>query len=77
MHRECASRLDTRGMRIPIFVVDAFTTKRFSGNPAAVLLLERELDDALLHAIAQENNLSETAFLVPAGDAWHLRWCSA
>lgn len=61
-------------MRVPIFVVDAFTTKRFAGNPAAVLLLERELDDALLQAIAQENNLSETAFLVPASDAWQLRW---
>lgn len=61
-------------MRAPIFFVDAFTSKRFAGNPAAVVVLERYPEDALLHAIAAENNLSETAFLVPAQDAWQLRW---
>jgi predicted PhzF superfamily epimerase YddE/YHI9 len=56
--------------------VDAFASAPFSGNPAAVMLLDAWLDDAILQAIAQENNLAETAFLVPtAGDADHeLRW---
>lgn len=56
-------------MRIPIFQVDAFTKRRFAGNPAAVMLLERFLDDAVLQQMAAENNLAETAFLVlDAGD---------
>ena len=56
------------------YVVDAFTDKVFAGNPAAVCVLGRWPDDALLQAIAVENNLSETAFAVPAGDAYRLRW---
>lgn len=51
-------------MRIPIYQVDAFTSKVFSGNPAAVCMLDRWIDDSTLQAIAAENNLSETAFLV-------------
>lgn len=61
-------------MRVPIFQVDAFTTQLFAGNPAAVMRLERYPDDATLQAIAGENNLAETAFLVPEGDDYHLRW---
>ena len=61
-------------MRVPIFQLDAFTTRRFAGNPAAVMVLERYPDDAVLHAIAVENNLSETAFLVREGDDYRLRW---
>jgi PhzF family phenazine biosynthesis protein len=61
-------------MRAPIFHVDAFATTRFTGNPAAVVVLEHYLDDAILQAVAAENNLSETAFLVPAGDDWQIRW---
>lgn len=61
-------------MRVPIFQVDAFTTKRFAGNPAAVMVLEDFPDDALMQAIAAENNLAETAFLVPAGEDYRLRW---
>lgn len=61
-------------MRTQIFQLDAFTTRRFAGNPAAVMPLESFLDDALLQQIAAENNLSETAFLVPAGDDYSLRW---
>ena len=61
-------------MRVPIFQVDAFTKKRFAGNPAAVMLLERFPDDALLQAIAAENNLAETAFLVRQPEQYHLRW---
>jgi PhzF family phenazine biosynthesis protein len=60
---------------VPLYVVDAFTDRRFGGNPAAVVLNERWLKDGLLQAIAAENNLSETAFLVPREDGdWDLRW---
>jgi PhzF family phenazine biosynthesis protein len=61
-------------MRIPLFQLDAFTTRRFAGNPAAVMLLERFLPDPVLQAIAAENNLAETAFLVPEGGDYLLRW---
>jgi PhzF family phenazine biosynthesis protein len=61
-------------MSVPIFQVDAFTTRRFAGNPAAVMRLECFPDDAALQAIAAENNLAETAFLVPEGDEYRLRW---
>jgi PhzF family phenazine biosynthesis protein len=61
-------------MNIPIYQVDAFTSKIFSGNPAAVCILERWLDDDIMQAIAAENNLSETAFLVEDGDGFDLRW---
>jgi len=61
-------------MRVPIYHVDAFTDRRFRGNPAAVMLLSRFLDDAILQAVAAENNLAETAFLVREGSAWRLRW---
>ena len=61
-------------MDIPIYIVDAFTEKRFSGNPAAVCPLLEWLDDDLLQSIASENNLSETAFFVKRGDTFELRW---
>lgn len=61
-------------MRIPLYQVDAFTSEVFSGNPAAVCLLEDWLGDAKLQAIAAENNLSETAFLVENRDGFDLRW---
>ncbi|MFZ0314632.1 MAG: PhzF family phenazine biosynthesis protein [Candidatus Korobacteraceae bacterium] len=61
-------------MRIRIFQVDAFAIRRFTGNPAAVMLMDSFPDDAMLHAIAAENNLSETAFMVPEGDDYRLRW---
>jgi len=64
-------------MRLPIFQVDAFTTERFKGNPAAVVPLERWLADECMQAIAAENNLSETAFFVREADgAFHIRWFS-
>jgi PhzF family phenazine biosynthesis protein len=61
----------------PFFQVDAFADRPLTGNPAAVMPLERWLDDALMQAIAAENNLSETAFTVPSesGEAdYDLRW---
>src|SRR5262249_14037065 len=61
-------------MRVPIYHLDAFTTRTFAGNPAAVMLLERFPDDGLLQQIAAENNLSETAFLVRGDTDYHLRW---
>lgn len=61
-------------MRLPIFQIDAFTTKRFAGNPAAVIPMPAFPADALMQAIAAENNLSETAFLVAADADYALRW---
>lgn len=61
-------------MRLPIYQVDAFTARLFGGNPAAVVPLAEWLPDATMQAIAQENNLAETAFFVPTGDRYHLRW---
>jgi PhzF family phenazine biosynthesis protein len=61
-------------VRLPIFQIDAFTTRRFSGNPAAVVPMAAFMDDAVLQAIAAENNLSETAFLVADGGDYQLRW---
>jgi PhzF family phenazine biosynthesis protein len=61
-------------MEITICQIDAFAEKLFEGNPAAVCLLDHWFDDAILQKIAMENNLSETAFLVKAGDGWELRW---
>ena len=61
---------------LPFFQVDAFADRPFTGNPAAVMPLDAWLDDAVLQAIAAENNLAETAFTIPAeGDAdFELRW---
>lgn len=61
-------------MPVQIFHVDAFTDRPFHGNPAAVCPLENWLDDDLLRSVAAENNLSETAYFVPNGDAFDLRW---
>jgi predicted PhzF superfamily epimerase YddE/YHI9 len=61
-------------MRAPIFQVDAFATRLFAGNPAAVIPLDRFPEDSVLQAIAAENNLAETAFLVPEGGDYRLRW---
>jgi PhzF family phenazine biosynthesis protein len=61
-------------MRTPIFQIDAFTTRRFSGNPAAVMPMESFPEDALLQAIAAENNLAETAFLVADAEDFRIRW---
>jgi PhzF family phenazine biosynthesis protein len=61
-------------MIIPIFQVDAFTTRRFAGNPAAVMPMESFPEDAVLQAIAAENNLAETAFLVADGCDYRIRW---
>jgi PhzF family phenazine biosynthesis protein len=61
-------------MRALIFQIDAFATRRFAGNPAAVIPLESFLPDETLQAIAAENNLAETAFPVRTGSDYRLRW---
>jgi PhzF family phenazine biosynthesis protein len=61
-------------MKIPIYQVDAFTESLFGGNPAAVCPLESWLPDAAMQAVAEENNLSETAFFVRRGEAFEIRW---
>jgi PhzF family phenazine biosynthesis protein len=61
-------------MRTRIFQLDAFTTRRFAGNPAAVMPLDSFPNDAMLQAIAAENNLAETAFLVSEDSDYRLRW---
>ena len=63
------------GRTLPMFQVDAFASRLFTGNPAAVVLLEdRWLPDETMLAIAGENNLAETAFLLPKTGKLHLRW---
>ena len=61
-------------MQRTIYQVDAFADAVFQGNPAAVVPLEKWPSDAFLQAIAQENNLSETAFFVRESDGYRLRW---
>ena len=61
-------------MKIPIYQVDAFADKIFSGNPAAVCPLKNWLPDDLMQKIAMENNLSETAFFVKNGNEFEIRW---
>jgi len=60
--------------RFSLYQLDAFTTTRFAGNPAAVIPMDEFPADATLQAIAAENNLAETAFLVPQGADYRLRW---
>ena len=61
-------------MDVAFWQVDAFTQTRFSGNPAAVMVLDHWLDDETLGRVAAENNLSETAFLVREAGGWRIRW---
>jgi PhzF family phenazine biosynthesis protein len=61
-------------MPVPIYQVDAFTNRRFAGNPAAVMILDAFAEDARLQEMAAENNLAETAFLVADGADYRLRW---
>ena len=61
-------------MKLPIYQVDAFTNKVFSGNPAAICPLESWIEEDLMQKIAAENNLSETAFLVKKDGLYEIRW---
>jgi PhzF family phenazine biosynthesis protein len=61
-------------MQIPLYTVDAFTDRPFGGNAAAVCLLREARDETWMQLVAREMNLSETAFLVPRGNDYDLRW---
>ena len=61
-------------MRVRIFQVDAFTRNLFRGNPAAVVPMDAFPDAAIMQAVAAENNLSETAFLVGGSGEYDIRW---
>lgn len=61
-------------MSLRFYQVDAFTSEVFQGNPAGVCPLESWLPDGLMQNIAMENNLAETAFYVPTGDRFGIRW---
>ena len=61
-------------MKLPIYQVDAFTSKPFAGNPAAIVPLDAWLPDDVMQNIAAENNLAETAFFVPSKKGYDLRW---
>lgn len=60
--------------KIKIYQVDAFTDNLFSGNPAAVCLLEKWLSDEKMQSVAAENNLAETAFIIPQESGFGIRW---
>lgn len=61
-------------MEIPFYQIDAFASKLFEGNPAAVCPLNEWLPEETMQSIAAENNLSETAFFTPKGNGYHIRW---
>ena len=61
-------------MELKLYQIDAFANKPFEGNPAAICPLDNWLPDALMQSIAAENNLSETAFIVPTDKCYHIRW---
>lgn len=61
-------------MKLPLYWVDAFTKDRFHGNPAGVVVSEEALVPELMQSIAAENNIAETAFVVPAGTGFAIRW---
>src|SRR3990170_2156893 len=61
-------------MRFPIYQIDAFAQGPFTGNPAAVVVLREWPPDAWLQAVAAENNLTTTAFLIRRSEGYSLRW---
>jgi PhzF family phenazine biosynthesis protein len=61
-------------MKLKVYIANAFTDKKFGGNPAAIVPLKEWLDDSLMQQIAAQNNLSETAFTVPRGEDYEIRW---
>jgi PhzF family phenazine biosynthesis protein len=61
-------------MNLKIYIANAFSEKKFGGNPAAVVPLSDWLDDKLMQQIAAQNNLAETAFIIPDGKNYFIRW---
>jgi predicted PhzF superfamily epimerase YddE/YHI9 len=73
--RAAVRTLFSTTMTLPLYWVDAFASRPFTGNPAAVVPLDQWLDDEVMQKIAFENGLAETAFFVPIGvERYHLRW---
>jgi len=70
----CYATIKIDRVHIPLFHVNAFTEQSFLGNPAAVCFLDSWLDEDRLRKVAAENNLSATAFLVPARAGYEMRW---
>lgn len=60
--------------KLQFYQVDAFTDRLFSGNPAGVCIMDNGISDELMQSIAKENNLAETAFVVPSGNDFNIRW---
>jgi PhzF family phenazine biosynthesis protein len=61
-------------MKLKIYIANAFSDKKFGGNPAAVVPLNEWLSDGLMQQIAEQNNLAETAYIIPQGDDYSIRW---
>jgi PhzF family phenazine biosynthesis protein len=61
-------------MKLKIYIANAFSDKKFGGNPAAVVPLSEWLSDRLMQQIAEQNNLAETAYIIPQGDDYAIRW---
>jgi PhzF family phenazine biosynthesis protein len=61
-------------MKLKVYIANAFSEKKFGGNPAAVVPLNEWLSESLMQQIAAQNNLSETAYIVPRGDDYEIRW---
>lgn len=61
-------------MRTPLYQIDAFTDRRFAGNPAAVMPMAAFPEEPVMQALAAENNLAETAFVVRQADGYAIRW---
>jgi PhzF family phenazine biosynthesis protein len=74
MEMESSAKKEKTKLEIPFYQIDAFTDRVFAGNPAGVCFLDQWLKDPILQFIAAENNLSETAFLVPKESRYELRW---
>src|SRR5438270_9407717 len=68
------SSVSSGPMQARLFQIDAFTSRQFAGNPAAVMVLEDYPGDSLLQALAAENNLAETAFIVGNDGDYRIRW---
>ncbi len=61
-------------MKLKVYIANAFSTERFGGNPAAVVPLNEWLSESLMQQIAAQNNLAETAFIIPRGEDYSIRW---
>ncbi len=61
-------------MTLKVYIVNAFTEEKFGGNPAAIVPLKTWLSEKTMQQVAAQNNLSETAYIIPKGDDYEIRW---